>query len=87
MGYSENENLGETEKILLLMHNLSIVHPEIAWTSFEIAKNSSISEENLIQILKQLETEGYVKSYSDAGGAKRYYLTSMGIIKISTEFT
>ena len=87
MAYGEDGNLGEDDKILLLMHNLSLVHREIAWTSLEIAKNASISEDYLISMLKQLEARGYVRSFSDADGEKKYYLTGIGIIKISTEFT
>lgn len=87
MGYRENEELGEAEKILLLMHNLSLVNREIAWTSLEMAKNASISENDLISTLKQLEGRGYIRGFNDADGARKYYLTGMGIIKISTEFT
>ena len=87
MGYEEGNRLGEAEKILLMMHNLSLVHQEIAWTSLEIAKNASISEDYLISMLKELEAGGYVRSFSDADGARKYYLTGMGIIKVSTEFT
>jgi len=87
MGYRENESLGEDEKILLLMHNLSLVNREIAWTSLEMAKNTSVSENDLISTLKHLEARGYIRSFSEADGARKYYLTGMGIIKISTEFT
>jgi hypothetical protein len=87
MVYGDDGKLGEDDKILLLMHNLSLVHREIAWTSLDIAKNASISEDYLISVLKQLEARGYVRSFSDADGSKKYYLTGVGIIKISTEFT
>lgn len=87
MDYGEDGKHGEAENILLMMHNFSLVHREIAWTSLEMAKNASISEDYLISMLKQLEVGGYVRSFNDADGAKKYYLTGMGIIKVSTEFT
>ncbi len=87
MGYAEDANLGETERILLAMHNLSIVRAEIAWTVMEIGGNVAAPEENIVKSLNELESAGYVKSYKDSQGSRRYYLTSRGIIKISTLFT
>jgi len=87
MAYVDDANLGETEKVLLAMHNLSLVRPEIAWSGQEIARGASISEGSALLILQELETTGYVKSYSDQDGVKRFYLSSKGIIKISALFT
>jgi hypothetical protein len=87
MGYRDDSSLGDAEKVLLTMHNLSLVRPEIAWTDREIARSVYISEDILLRILKDLEIAGYVKSFSDNKGIRRFYLTSRGIIKISTLFT
>lgn len=87
MGYRDDTSLGETEKILLAMHNLSLVRPEKAWTLIEIAMNTSITEEDTLKILAELEKTGYVKSLSDQTGTKKFYLSSSGIIKISAFFT
>jgi DNA-binding IscR family transcriptional regulator len=87
MAYVDDANLGDAEKVLLAMHNLSLVRPEIAWAGQDIARNSSIPEGSVLPILQQLETTGYVKSYSDQNGVRRFYLTSRGIIKICSLFT
>lgn len=87
MAYSDDVDLEEPEKILLAMHNLSLVRPEIAWSGQDIARNSSLAEASIQQILGDLEKAGYVKSYSDPNGVRKFYLTSRGIIKISTLFT
>jgi len=87
MGYVDDADLGEAEKVLLAMHNLSLVRPEIAWSDRDIARGASMPEGSILTILRQLETSGYVKSYSDQDGVRRFYLTSRGIIKISAMFT
>ena len=87
MGYRDDASLGETEKILLAMHNLSLVRPERGWTSQEITKSTSVSHNDVLRILKELETTGYAKSFLDKNGAKRFYLLGSGIIKISALFT
>jgi len=87
MAYTDHEDLGEAERILLVMHNLCIVRPEIAWQGKEIAKNIPLPEGDALSMLEQLETKGYVRSEMDHTGIRRFYLSSTGIIKVSTLFT
>jgi len=87
MAYTDDANLGEAERVLLAMHNLSLVRPEIAWSGREIARGASISEDSIQPLLRELEATGYVKSYSDQNGVRRFYLSSKGIIKTSAFFT
>ncbi|MCJ7635279.1 hypothetical protein MUP77_23180 [Candidatus Bathyarchaeota archaeon] len=87
MGYRDDASLGVTEKILLAMHNFSLIRPERGWTSQEIAKNTSISQNEVLRILEELETTGYARSFFDQNGIKRFYLSGSGIIKTSSLFT
>ena len=87
MAYIDHEDLGEAERILLVMLNLCLVRPEIAWQGKEIAKNIPLPEGNALSMLEQLEAKGYVRSQMDQTGTKRFYLSSTGIIKVSTLFT
>jgi DNA-binding MarR family transcriptional regulator len=86
MASIDYQDIGESEKILLAMHNLCIVRPEISWPGKEIAKHVPLSESTVLQMLTQLENKGYVKSFMESGNMK-YYLSNTGIIKVSTLFT
>jgi DNA-binding IclR family transcriptional regulator len=87
MGYRDSASLRENEKILLAMHNLSLVRPERGWTSREIANNTSISQNDVLRILEDLVATGYARSFLDQNETKRFYLSGSGIIKISAFFT
>jgi len=81
------EDLPLSEKLLLTMHNLCIVRPEIAKTGEEIARTIRLTLDNVLGILDNHEANGYVKSFTDQMGAKRFYLTSLGMIKVCSSFT
>lgn len=83
---SEN-HISAPEKLLLTMHNLCIVKPEIAKTCGEIAKAVQEAVDNVKEILTKHEADGYVKSFEDASGARRFYLTSVGILKVCSVYT
>jgi len=42
---------------------------------------------NVYEILDRQETYGFVRSYIDPGGVRKYYLTGVGIIKVCSSFT
>ncbi len=75
------------EKVLLIMHNLSAMRPEFAKTAGELAQILQKAVGNVLTALGKHEAEGYVKSYTDQSGNKRFYLTEVGIIKVSAFFT
>jgi len=75
------------EKVLLIMHNLSAMRPEFAKTAGELAQILQETVGNLLIALGKHEAEGYVKSYTDHSGDKHFYLTEVGIIKVSALFT
>ena len=83
---SEN-HLSAPEKLLLTMHNLGLVKPEIAKTGGEIAKATQEAVDNVTKILYEHEAAGYVKSFEDANGVRRFYLTSTGILKVCSVYT
>lgn len=83
----DEKDLSLSDKLLLTMHNLCIVKPEIAKSVEEISKSISLAVDHAIGLLKNSEEHGYVKSYTDQTGIKRFYLTSLGIIKVCSSFT
>ena len=76
-----------SEKFLLIMHNLCIVKPEIAKSGEEIAKSIHMVVDSVLRLLSIHEENGYVKSFQDNSGARRFYLTSVGILKVCTIYT
>lgn len=81
------ENIPPAEKILLIMHNLCVIRPEVARTADEIAQALHNAVDYVLNVLNKHEAEGYVKSYTDKSGSKRFYLTGPGIIKVCSIFT
>lgn len=75
------------EKVLLIMHNLSAMRPEFGKTAGELAPILQEAVGNILTALGKHEAEGYVKSCTDQSGDKRFYLTEVGIIKVSSFFT
>lgn len=81
------ENIPTPEKLLLLMHNLCIVRPEIAKTSEELSKTLRIAVDHTLTILHGFERDGYVTSHTDQNGRRKFYLTGLGILKVCSSFT
>ena len=81
------DNIPSSEKLLLLMHNLCAMRPEAAKTATELANVSRTAVDFVINTLSRHEADGYVRSYWDQGGAKRFYLTEVGIIRVCSFFT
>ena len=80
-------DLSSSDKLLLAMHNMCIVKPDGAKCEREISNVINLAEDHVVELLKIHEKHGYVKSYTDPMGMKRFYLTSLGIIKICSSFT
>lgn len=81
-----NKNVSPPEKLLLILHNLSATHPDRAKKSHELAQILQMETSEVDDILRKYELEGYTRSQIDKG-EKRYYLTEVGIIRISALFT
>jgi len=81
------ENLSAPEGLLLAMHNMGAVHEKASKTVQELAEITKISLERLTGILTDSEEHGYVYSFTDIQGSRRYYLTGLGIIRICSTYT
>ena len=82
----DEEKLVVSEKLLLTMHNISAVRPEMARTDEELSRFVQITVSDVQKILSASEREGYVKSLTDRHG-RRYFLTGKGILKVCSSFT
>lgn len=81
------EELPVSEKVLQTLHNLCATAPDLARKSEELAQVLQLSVTDVERILDGCGCEGYVESFADSHGKKRYYLTGKGIIKVCALFT
>ncbi len=83
----DDNDLPLQDKLLLIMHNLCVVKLDLAKTGEEISKIIHIAIDDVLKILNLNENNGYVHSYTDKMGLKRFYLSGIGIIKVCSSFT
>lgn len=81
------EELPISEKILQTLHNLCATAPDLARRGEELAQVLQLDRAEIERILDGYGCEGYVESFTDNEGKKRYYLTGSGIIKVCALFT
>lgn len=81
------EELPISEKILQTLHNLCATAPDLARKSEELAQVMQLDITEVERILDNYGLEGYLESFTDNNGKKRYYLTGRGIIKVCALFT
>lgn len=81
------EELPLSEKLLQTLHNLCATAPDLARKSEELAQVLQLDVNQVENILDNYGREGYVESFNDSEGKKRYYLTGSGIIKVCALFT
>ncbi len=81
------ESIPISEKLLLLLHSLCAVKPEIAKTVEELSNYVHAAVDSISSMLDSHESEGYVTSYTNSQGVRMYYLTGRGIIKVCSSFT
>ncbi len=81
------ENVSASEKILLTMHNLGVMRQGVAKAASELAQILQKTTDDVLDALNRHEADGYVKSYTDQEGTRRFYLTAVGIIKVCSSFT
>ncbi|MDH5753760.1 MAG: hypothetical protein OEY95_00915 [Candidatus Bathyarchaeota archaeon] len=81
------EELPISEKILQTLHNLCATAPDLARKSEELAQVMQLDITEVERILDNYGLEGYLESFTDNDGKKRYYLTGRGIIKVCALFT
>jgi len=81
------EELPLSEKILQTLHNLCATSPELARRSEELSQVLQIDLGEVERTLDNYKSEGFVESFADNEGKKRYYVTGSGIIKVCALFT
>ncbi|MBI4257677.1 MAG: hypothetical protein HY619_01860 [Thaumarchaeota archaeon] len=82
-----DKELPPSVRLLLIMHNLGVVHEKASKTVHELAQLTKISVEQLTDILGPHEESGYLESVIDQQGSKHYFLTGRGIIRVCSVFT
>jgi DNA-binding PadR family transcriptional regulator len=81
------EELPIPEKILQTLHNLCATAPDLARRSEELSQVLQIDLNEVERILDNYKADGFVESFTDNEGKKRYYVTGSGIIKVCALFT
>lgn len=74
-------------EILLQLHNMAAVRPEKAVGANEVARILMMKSEELDSRLADLAEKGYVTSFLDELGIRRFHLTGIGIIKVASLFS
>jgi DNA-binding PadR family transcriptional regulator len=81
------EELPFPDKVLQTLHNLCATAPDLARRGEEIARILQHDQGEIEGILDKYKSEGFVESFFDNEGKKRYYVTPRGIIKVCSLFT
>jgi predicted transcriptional regulator len=81
------EEIPIPEKILQTLHNLCATAPDLARRSEELSQVLQIALNDVEKVLDNYKIEGFVDSFVDSEGKKRYYVTGSGIIKVCALFT
>jgi len=81
------EELPIPEKVLQTLHNLCATAPDLARRSEELSQVLQIDLGEVERILDNYKADGFVESFVDNEGKKRYYVTGSGIIKVCALFT
>jgi hypothetical protein len=76
-----------SERLLISLHNLCATRGEMAKKSGELAQILQASTDEVNQSLDRHVSDGYVAAFCDNEGNRRFYLTSMGIIRVCSLFT
>ena len=76
-----------SERLLISLHNLSATSSEMARKSEELAQIVQTDTNTVNQNMEKHVADGYVAAYYDSDGNRRFYLTSRGIIRVSSLFS
>ena len=71
----------------MTLHNLCATSGEWARRSDELAQILQADVNEVNQILDRHISEGYVVSFTDHEGKRKYHLTSTGIIRVCSLFS
>jgi hypothetical protein len=76
-----------SERLLISLHNLCATSGDMAKKSEELAQMLQTSIEEVDRNLDKHVSGGYVASFYDNEGNRRFYLTSTGIIRVCSLFS
>lgn len=81
------EELPFPDKVLQTLHNLCAAAADLARSGEDVARLLQKDPNEIESILDMYRSEGFVESFVDNEGKKRYYLNGKGIIKVCSLFT
>ena len=76
-----------SERLLIAMHNLSATSGEMARKSEDLAQILQADVSTVNHDLDKHVSDGYVADFRDQDGNRRFFLTSRGIIRVSSLFS
>jgi hypothetical protein len=76
-----------SERLLISLHNLCATSGDMAKKSEELAQMLQRSVDEVNQNLDKQISGGYVASFYDNDGNRRFYLTNNGIIRVCSLFS
>ena len=76
-----------SERLLITMHNLCATSGEMARKSEDLAQILQTDVNTVNQNLDKHVADGYVADCRDQEGNRKFYLTSKGIIRVSSLFS
>jgi DNA-binding MarR family transcriptional regulator len=76
-----------SERLLITLHNLCATSGEMARKSEDLAQILQTDVNTVNQNLDKHISDGYVVEHRDHEGSRRFYLTSKGIIRVSSLFS
>jgi DNA-binding MarR family transcriptional regulator len=76
-----------SERLLINLHNLCATSGDMAKRSGELAQILQTSIDEVNQNMDKHVSDGYVATFTDNEGNRRFYLTSTGIIRVCSLFS
>jgi hypothetical protein len=76
-----------SERLLISLHNLCATSGEMARRSEDLAQIVQTDTNTINQNMDKHISDGYVATYCDNDGNRRFYLTSRGIIRVCSLFS
>ena len=76
-----------SERLLITLHNLCATYGDMARKSDELVQILQTGTDEVNQNLNKLISEGYVADFTDNERNRKFYLTSTGIIRVSSLFS
>ena len=76
-----------SERLLIILHNLCATSGEMARKTGELTEILHTGMDEVNQNLDKHVSSGYVATFTDNEGHRRFYLTNTGIIRVCSLFS